>query len=1316
MPLTYFPSNKSFDYLKYLGKRAAVSAEELIGLDQKTPAEADANQRAIAAGKKKPYVSNTIPVFEPAVTGLYDVAKLASTLPIFTHEPNIPALEKSSEKLRLNHIQNAKEAGIDPNPHNAVEVAADVLPALIGPSGKGQAITRGSSYLTKIPKAVGKTVVESVLPLAQGGIKTRAVGGALPIAATELIDDQIDKISPEHGLDYTNMLEGYKKANGQPTSASNKQYPVDAAGTPLDEMPVDAAGTPLDLPENVATDPAGNPLEITDAQALVPASDREWDIGDTLLLGAGALALVGAGRYGRSALKALADKRLALRATGQLVNDTDLSQQTDIATNIVSGIAQPDQALRVAVRKDNPALAKDIEARLDTTTNIAIGQKTKHALMTGELPRSNLSIGNVAARLEAYTHTLSPDDQYVLSRGMLAKTALDQINVATAVARKSNPAAATVQTMFNDYTPAELQVMADLVTNNPALNKVAEDIKYVNRQLADYMEEQGRISAEQKRIWLRDQSNYVHTQAVHSKSGDTSFFGVTSNKRNLAVPDEAYGQHRALDDAAGLQASSDPFTSLPAYIHEVIMDVEKNGTRRAVLEALENKPLFNVKRVEKPGKNTVPVYIDGKKTYFDVNDDALRAQLELNPTLAANIVAKTGRIFNNIYIRSQVGRTLNPFFAITSGIYSGWNMPLTRRAGTQLGLINEALSKVGLNIGALDPTGGVLSIPSGSLRYLIDSGIQQFSHELTQSLFNHDHILASVFPDQTQRQALADTWAAYFANTYKAQGMKHGVFDSHVYDDFSTHNTLSGAEDLTPELARQAASNAPLYSRTQIGKLVSASKIPSVQFNTNKWTRLVYTLQNSIRNGATYSAYATNKSRFAEQEHLASVVRRLGGDTAFKGGNEGVKTVADLIPFFNNAVQPLAEMGRAFKENPVRFTTNFMSFAIPAIASQWLMAAHDPEVRQQMLNDTPDQAASKVYTPIGTMPLDQPMRLFWGMLVPVLNEVSGLNEGNFDPNFLNAIERLIDDGLSEETEFKMGEGVKAGFISTNPLSIASSPLIAGGAALAGFDLQAGRHMGKPVIIGQNESTEEQKDAAITEKFISSLVAGTLNALVNASVDFNVALGHGEEFKQALKVGMSRLKDKAATSSGLVEQAFYKNYEKLISYNDGDTRLMFKKREGIDEVSKVFNEEVRANGFSSLDPKFARLLPDQAIKPEYYNTEVFPVGVITYKLQSELRDTFKKLAALRDVDKAIQDRDKQWSTTIEQRNAQRNALLDERKALTDYVLYKIQQAEEQIRFELDDPSFSYRNFDFEAHAKRPWPPQQLPPSVEAVSDQ
>lgn len=1296
------------EYAGYLLRRSKVAAANMIGTDPRSAAEK-------AAGKK--WDDRTITVVGPATDGLYQLGKLADMSADYiadkagyrkTHELNIPIMERQAERVQRNRVRRAETEGIPVDPQNAVELAFDIIPALAGPGGAPRAAQQaGRSFIRKAATQTAKTAVEATLPLAQGGLKTRAAALGIGVGAGEAIDHVVDANIPEAKDDYHHIGEdvsAYHEMNN-PTAEF-----IDPYSQPKEEF--------IDPYTEIAQEFV-DPYNERDQFSAVPEEDRSMTIGEKAMIAAGGAILAGLGLRARASWKGALEAKRAAAQTGQLVGSPADEQKTSLATNLSSNFINEREAVKAAVRKDAPAVAPRIDNEQNLIAPAVINTKFQHAFETGELPESAVNLGSIGPELNTIVKTLTPGERMVLSRGLAAKTALDQIATATAAKR-----GVYTQTMFNGYTNAELEAFARTVDLDPKLSAAAATIRNAFRKIPDYLEEQGRITPQQKAAWLTANPNYVHLSKGNIDTNDTSFFGIqVGRKGSLHEADSL--QHRTLDTAEGVQSVADPLVDFPRYLRAVITDVEHNKARRSALEALDGGATFGVRRVAKPADDTITVQIQGQDVHYRVPDKALHAGLLYNPTLSTNWFTQAGNAVNKVFIPTVVGKKLNPLFPLTSAIYDNQTQRLTRLPGTHLGVLNEILNKAGLQPGrivgntlsTLDPSQlAVIQIPVGSMRYLIDSGAQAFSRRLVDSIARSDGFLDSVLDPQT-KQNLADWLTNFYLNSNKAEGMRLGVFGRHVYDHEDLQRPLSGIEDVAPDLSVYGAESALALSPTKLHSAWAASNLMNVRANAEPMSRLLFTIQNAVKEAPTYQAIAANRRAFTDKTEFAAKMRRLGGDMGQRGMGEGGQTANALIPFFNQAGQPVAEFVDIIRKNPAQAMLNITSVIAPSLVLQYLAAASDPEVAEKLRNDSPGQAANRMYLPGGVqLPTEQLTRPIWGMSVQLLNELSGLNDGEFDPNFVKALQRLADVGIDEETWEGMMASFKAGEQAANPIHVSNIPLANVAGSLAGIDMGLSRVAGEVVPIDNKENVEGNFISKQHEKAITSVFAGTVAAYIEAMLDFAyTAKGSDGDVGQAMRVGMSRITDKVANTNGPIEGMLYKDYEKVISANDPAQQLMHKKLDRIRDITTVYNEDVRAPGMTGVDFRTNMELPSnrpELVKEQYRQTALRPIGEETARLMRDIRDAQSELNKLVERDRTIRDKNEIFLPTIEQRNAMRNQTLARRQELVDLILFDTKQAEERIRVRIGDPTFSYQNFDLQKYARQPYvppPPDFVPPT-------
>lgn len=1229
-------------------------------------------------------------------------------------------LDRAAERARVSEDQMRKVLNV-PAPKNIFELAQELGGSVLVPGAGATKATTGvkaavdvakaTPIIPKAAKTAANAASEVILPFRQGTTIGKAVPAAVGVGGglTEVVDAAYNV--PEYtGIKDVATGNAGKKAEAQIPSADDYFTGLDAAANPSDDY-FDGLAPPVDdyfagIQPDIST---------------VPPAETGLSIKDKALIGAAGLSALGLGVAAPSIIRSLTRDRVNLQG-GDIVGTEYNPQKTGPITNTISGIVQSDQAVRQALKKDASTIAKPIMARLDLVAPASVNQRTIYTLNTGQFPNSNVDIGPIGPKLNAIASSYDPEELGMISRGLMAKSALNTINNASL--SPGNTTNQIVQPLLNDYTPAELKAFADVVDNDPRLRAAGDVIVQAYRGMADYALERGRISKETYDKWITANPDYVHLSASFADTGDTGFLGIGKIGRQEATRSSVDSmQGRSLEEGGGVQAGAvaDPMVELPKQIRATIRDVEQNASRVETLRALDGGGQYGVKKVSEPGAKTITVYENGKETHYEVPDNALRYQLELSPAVANNAVASVGRAINKLFIQSTVGRALNPLFSLISASYEGTAASISKQKGYHLGLINEKLANAGLpRINTLDPTGGIGSIPIGTVRYLWDSGIQQLANEASQSLINDNHLLARLLPDMQTRQALADRLMLAYEGSIKGIGQREGVFSSHIYSHEDTMMPLQGIEGIMPDFAayasRQAYADAAKGDTTLAERVFAAAGNANVALNSQWWARAFSAMSNSVRESVKYQGLASNLAKAVDDDSmsiLASQTRRLGGDMGQRGGNEFFNTAADWSTFVNTAIQPIAEIGKRIKDDPAGLMINLGSVMGGALMTQYLAAAMDPDTAERIRNATDEENASRIYFPGGmTVPMEQTFRVAWGPMVAVMNEISGLNDGQIDPNFIGVFSRWAEEGfaLSEETKYGAARAAEVGLQSANPLSLANIPALNAGMASQGVNLGLSRYAGAPVLIKEPSefNSEDRAMTAKTEAVVNALLGGTISNYIQAMADFNTAIGNDVDLDQAMKVAMSRIEDKSAKSGGPAESLIFKGYEKVINPNDSANQLMYKKREGIELATQVFRDEIKYPGMSGANPKVDRLLPTEAVRPEYRNTMLYPIGAVTYKLNREIRQPIAELNMLRDIDKAVQDRTKQFSTTIEQRNRQRNELIERRRQLTDLILFHMNEAEELIRQETGDPSFSYNTMDINKYKAIPYGPASAPP--------
>ncbi len=1217
----------------------------------------------------------------------------------FTDTPKQDYFTRAANRIEGATDRTQEAFGIE-DPQGLEQNIASMLGAFVMPTpGKfGPAKT--------VLGKTGNFLAEMAVPLRQGKyIHTVPVAAAFG-AGVNAINGTASAETPPSAVRAYNGEQDFDELNFTPEPQDSE---LDF--TPEDrDVHDELSFTPPPAAENV---PEPEPLSLMD-KATIGA------------VGLGAAVMAAA--TGRMVVKSLTKQKISL-AGGDLIGTKYVKQQTGVGTNLASGIVQGNQAIRKAVEVEVPAAAKVINDKLDAVAPASVSMRNSHALHTGETPNSAVNLGPVRSQIEGIAGLLDETEMALLARGLAAKSAINTIKRATAagMGNTTGPNAKVIMSQFSEkidgspQTFQDLEAMAAVLDNDPKLKSVANIVPDIYRKLADYSLDQGLISKSTYDEWIANNPDYVHLSASVMDAGDSTFLGIPTSK-GYAISDNA-SKARSLLQGEGVQSgkTSNPIVNLPDQIHHVLREAQLNTMRRDVLEALDGGTVYGVKKVPEAAHDTVTVKVLGKDVHYKVTDNAVRTQLELGPNISQHAFAQAGRAVNSLFVKSTVGRALVPLFSAVTASYEGFGTMVSRQPGQHIGLINEALSKAGLSIGVFDPTAfPVFTVPVGSLRYLWDSGIQQISHELAKSMIDSDSYWAKMIPDDIARQKFADRMMVAYNNSIKASAAREGALSGHIYGQVDDLKPLGGLESQMPGFVHyantQAAAEAVSGGATFLEKMYGASSNAAVALNSSWFARGYNTLSNAMRESVRYQLYASNMAKAStpdEVAHLVSQTRRAGGDMAQRGGGEIFNSIADWSTFVNAGIQPLVEMGKLAVKNPAGLAMNLGTVGIGSLMYQYLAAAMDPEVAAEMRNATDQQLASYVYFPGGIkVPMAQEFRPFWGPLVVSMNELTGFNDGDFNPDVIQALRVMSSGGLDEKTMFGMSQAFDAGIDSANPINPANMPVANAGAALLGFDLPMTRFADAPIVIkpADEQGIHNQALGGRMGKAISALVGASISHHITASVDFANALGQGGDLGEAAKVALGREKDYAASGNGPIESLLFKDYDKVISANDSDMQRYYKKADAMANITKVYRENIKYDGKSGMDKRVDELLPSQTIAPEYRNTMLAPVGEEIIKLNRVLNrrspegdPPIKRLNALKDIDKAIQDIEKQPTTTAEQKNRQRNDLLDERRELVDRINFHISAAEERIRVRINDPSFSLLKMDVEKLKKMPYDP-------------
>jgi len=1308
------------------------------------------NPEAFSNVKGLPNVSNIKPAanLEQVPAGLYQLYNLASALSGGAiPKANVPYLDRASERMMENDTHMRNVLGIS-EPKNLIDVGLEVAGGLITPGPKKlpagvssvvrmkptTVLGKAAEGTRKVATETGKILTEAALPLRQGQSLTKAALTQVPLAAgiTEGVDALVK--SPE----YTSIAD----------IVSNEE-PVSAMEMPLEQfIPEELIPTYQEALNTQDQELAADVLDVA-AQLQEQEAAKEylpeepaWKDPATTALAFGAL---GIGALGvRSVINKMVASNLSPSTNlSKLTGQGRVNQITPAGVKIAQDNIQHDASLRWAgelLFGKNTAEHDKFLAKLDSVTSAPLSTKIQHAQTTGEMPNSAITSNPLRATLEAFARDVDDAEWQVVSDGLLARNALDDFK------RTGNQAA------FNDKTPTELEQIAQRLDNDPKLSAYGELIKQHYRDLLDYALEQGLITTKAHGELIAARPNFVHMSRNIADDGSNSIFSSRGAVSRNADEQRNRVFQRSTDEFGGVQVgkTADPIAELPGQFDRIIKQAEINRVKKDFLEkAVANSELSSViKKIptgETPNsmEGITEVINNGIKEYYKVSDPAFRAALDFSPNAAVGMLSTV------LGVPKKVAQTFitgagNPLFSATSAAYDTITGIMLKPRGYDLGLLNEfknnILPKSLQNnpvikessewISRFDPTVWA-SAPIGAVRLGYDELVGAMAHDLQSRLLKNQDWFVDLIGGKQNASIVQQRLSSMYDASVKSLMDKTGALTSNQLNPQDVATQARGMVDIAPKFfarANQRAYQEALEGGTSFAEgMLLNSRNTFDQARASTIARGYMNLVRLLHEGFRYQAFATNLPKVIGdtelEELLASQTRRIAGDIGQTGASQLYQEVAKSAMYMNVGVQTLAEVGRKFKRQPLTTTANIASAMTMMLGMQYLYAASDPERAKEIANLTDDEQTRLVRTSVGDIPVPPELRLLWGPTTALINEVTGVNSGQMDPNAINAFIQWADNGydLGEVGNMSVADSASSALESIIPINAGSNPAINSLAAMGGLDLSMSRYTGKPQDIksqsisgvGGNGKFTDEAINATWQKIIQELGGTATSNFIRTGLDFDRALSGGGSLDDAARVALSRLTDNAAKQAGPISGMLFGDYEKVKNLSDTEYNMYYKKKEGIDKATQTLRQDVLQQYVTGADPRYA-MIRNVDIPLEDNNlaqTAVAPIGAIAAELAKTLRPYQLRMNEYKDQVAFTQN---QKLSGIEDRNIAINQFNEERKALAQEMLYITQMYEDQVRTLIGDPSFTFQNYDPRAYADVPWPPPQ--PAIEPQSAQ
>lgn len=915
--------------------------------------------------------------------------------------------------------------------------------------------------------------------------------------------------------------------------------------------------------------------------------------------GAGVIAATALGAIALMKYNESTAASLAMRV-GELTSDKTVPRVTQLATALNTGILDRNAPVKDFFATMDPANSQLFSASVDTKlTNAAVNQKIASTMQTGEYAGTSVSgtapadfytavgkqtkeVDPAIAQVEQHLGWQAADsgtkqfDNYLLAANELdvrraaeAKWLTNQYaNTGVMPAARSGTAAEIRPNMW-DKSTNELEQYVRAGDANPVFSALRDQHKGMMQDMGEYMLQKGLIS---QRDLAEFRGAYPNYTPIMQRTDDPMMTRIMDSMLpkfdRLKWDNQASLLDRSLTDKGGISGApgDGQFSALAStdnYMQSMMKFAETNDIRKWFLgKAMswqQGQTGPKVFATAAPDDAQAMMFkAAGKDYYVKVTDPAVRSSLEAAPILTNPLWNATRGI-----MQTTVTGALAPWFSLANVIHMSFRGALARTPGTAFGYGDKLMNMAGWKGGNLDPTAAFTGAVDGVVRNMYGHAMNGISEGLRQSIQN-DGVLSKVFGNNAQ--AVADSMSdAYLRTTL------HGMQSGGVGHTGAMGSIGEG--DFLSSLATQA----PAYSGNPLG-LKSLYNVYDAVIS-------------SVRNGAEAHYYAMNTrstATDAEKVISAGMTRDLGGDPARHGSATLTNAVTSAMPYLNVTMQGTAKLARAFKDNPLSFTTGVIStVGVPAVVVSSMISNLTPEERDAYYKLSPETRTSYIVIPLHNVapenwprvPMAPELRGMWALGMTMLDKMYGLSSNVID----HQDNRDIKGSLSTLVENLHADDLKTAALSQAFAGL--PPLVSGGLALGGMQLDPGAS-GSMVnsISGQRldnfdpTPTKFADDAlsAVHEKLITSFFGQLGQIGIQTARAFHYASqGTGsttEGVKAAASAGVEELARRVPEVSGMLW-----GVPQRLSPHNADGDLLTHKMDAMKNLERTASVQIDQGG-------------------------------------------------------------------------------------------------------------------------------------------
>lgn len=1269
-------------------------------------------------GNYRPAIVDSIPALAGVVASLINRHKDGRPTDGSSYVEQV--INNSTRRAQLASERTNQTLGIN-NPSNTNELGLRVIGGLLIPGPKGTSIVKGLSRSAtglkavraaeavtratpKIVRKVTKLATEVALPLRQTHVGT---AGAVGIGMTAVLDPLLDgSVDPSTGVKYKGTVREALGMKHQLTlsdlvAGEDGSAPPEAMDD-IDNMMMQTAISSGDADPDAILAPPVHDKEVAQVEHDNTLGRYE---GAALAIGAVTLG-VGMTKYSGDFLKARRAASTIPENIPAFTSKQFRKSRLGTADKLITNVAQQDHPIR-SMAEDflGRDYAKKWGYKADRMTNVSIGARTRGLFQTGEMPGTNAKTVKLAPLAEAYAKELTPQEQRLVSDALNGASALDDY-------KRTGVLASLNRDMDgNPVTAKQLDNLVQGVRSNPKYAKYFEQIQKSYDDLAKFRVLRGRDTMEGYNQLRKDRPNYVAMNRNLERDTDVS---ITS-ARYSANEDQGLGASRSMEEGGGVQGTTgvgNPFVALFDEWTNEVRRSDLNDLRADFLVNMDASGALNSKgskiiQAVSPnaaGDDIHIVRINGKQQAFRVSDPHVNKALHMSPRASIKILESI-RQTNQSMTTGALASVFNMFTAIKTPIYDTTMGLLIRPKGVKLGLLNEAL-----NTNLPDPT-AVVSAYTGAARYLWDDMKGSIATTLRDNVIRDHSWLKSTLGEKNLDN-LATVFENAYENSIKADLDRTGITSITMHGSPDASELVSGINQFAPHFADAAGNilrediDAAKLAGNISGFAATLGKSRSMfgKVKANMLVRAYGNVLESLHNGFRYSAHAANKASITDLDKHISDMRRLSADSAQHGGSDLLNQSLGSFAYANLGVQSLYELGRRAAESPTNFLFNVGSTLAVAAGLHYAAIGSDPDAAEKHSKKTPQQKASSLTTFGGNeIPLDPVMRLFASALFPIYDQISGLNNGKYNPDFFNVMETWLegdapqmDEASHKDQSVQLWQAVQdnnpfqpSGFVPGNILM-----------ANAGVDVGMSRMTGEAMMEKEQNLTgteagtrrPDSLGSAHLENMMTALFSTVGRSLYGMADDMYRAYGKSHDIDKSVQVGVDRWQDTASRGAGPVHSILFPNSPTIESAADVNYQLMKSRDVGIEQALKMYQTDVRTGRLtSSFKPKYSEFMPaeDGVLPPEVNGTEAGYIAEMANQLERQYLSKNRQI--LGALGEKVEGYNAQYLSKISDRTKAINQINEERRYQRMMMLTTTRQYEEVISQRLGKP-FTFKDFN------------------------